>query len=69
MAHWVGTQGQVNSAKKMQKHPHLGRHSQRTRNPKLKSIFSIGTRRQAECVDGLKLNMSLAPSTGELWVT
>jgi len=39
MGQWVGAQGQVTVAKKMQKHSHLWRSPQRTPNQKGKNCF------------------------------
>ena len=63
MARWVGAQGQVTSAKKNAKTPHLWRHPQGTPNPKLKIFFF--NRIPPEFVEGL--NSSLALVVGELW--
>jgi len=64
MAQWLGVQGQVKVAKKMQKHLDLWHCPQRMPNRKQNTFFSISTRRLAESVEGL--NSSLALAAGKL---
>ena len=59
MGQWIGAQGQVKVAKKMQNPP------QRTPNQKCKKLFLMSTRRLAESVEGF--NSSLALAASDLW--
>jgi len=64
MGQWIGAQGQVKVAKKMQKLP-ICDVSPSKRQTKNKFFFSMSTRRLAESVGGL--NSSLALAAGNLW--
>jgi len=66
MAHWVGAQGQVNSAKKAKTSTHYDVTLRRPQTQNKKKInFLIWTTRLAESVEGS--NSSLAQSVGEVW--
>jgi len=61
MTYWDSAQAKM--AKIQQKHPYLRRSTQKTSNPKRKTLFSMSTRRLVESVEGL--NSSLA--AGDFW--
>jgi len=64
MAHWIGSQGQVNLAKKAKTSPQYDATPRKPQTQNDKNLFRW-TRRLAESVECL--NSSLAQSAGEVW--
>jgi len=64
MARWVGTQGQVTSAKEVRKHVSIVMSPQETPNPKKKNLNSNWKTSRIR----KDLNSSLDLSVGKLWL-